>query len=812
MLTLETEVKGFLKNIYVKSVSYHPICEYFYIQIVTKLLKKLLLFLAIVSVSISMTAQIQTGSWRLHVATMRAIDVAKNDEFIFTAYENGLMKYHIDSKEKKLLTVINGISDIFISKIFYDTLTEALFIGYKNGNIDKLINDKVINIPAIKLASISGSKCINRFYRTAKGLYIATDFGLVLLNPEKEEIIDTYYPTNALEGVVDLEVKDGIIYALTPTMMLFAPENSALLPAPETWLRDLRVPPFAFGKYAAIEQANNTLFVLAKSTEFGTDSVYKLLPTEPMFFSNYPSDLEISNLTNHNGYIDVLADGAILTYNVSGQVVESALSFYLGFYFRPNQMVIANQSKWVADDLGGLFRVIENFSYQKISYPGPPSNDSYALDWQKGKLAVASGRLEFKSPGFLKNGYYIMEDENWIYGNNMTIPQWQGIDIHDFIDVSINPKNPDEFAVSTYSAYPVSVLNAKENTCTVYDNSNSFLQPSLAGNGWYLASDVCYDGKGNLWVLNGWTDRPLVVKTSENVWWAYDCGTSARNKYTTKMTLDQNNNVWFATETSGLFGYNYGGTFDNLGDDKVVNISTAELSSIDINSSNITAIAVDLDNKIWIGTDAGFAVLYNPDAVFDALAGEYNPQRIKVNFEGNVEYVLGSTHITDIEVDGGNRKWIATASAGIVLLSPDGSEVIQQLTTENSPLLSNNVYDLKFNHDTGELFIITDKGLVSYRTDATMEDPNYATTKVFPNPVRPNYEGVITIQGIRYDSDVKVTDAAGNLVYKTTSNGGTATWDGKNLNGTKVTSGVYLIWTANNLGTANKVGKVVVVN
>jgi flagellar hook assembly protein FlgD len=93
-----------------------------------------------------------------------------------------------------------------------------------------------------------------------------------------------------------------------------------------------------------------------------------------------------------------------------------------------------------------------------------------------------------------------------------------------------------------------------------------------------------------------------------------------------------------------------------------------------------------------------------------------------------------------------------------------------------------------------------------------MEDPNYATTKVFPNPVRPNYEGVITIQGIRYDSDVKVTDAAGNLVYKTTSNGGTATWDGKNLNGTKVTSGVYLIWTANNLGTANKVGKVVIVN
>ena len=103
---------------------------------------------------------------------------------------------------------------------------------------------------------------------------------------------------------------------------------------------------------------------------------------------------------------------------------------------------------------------------------------------------------------------------------------------------------------------------------------------------------------------------------------------------------------------------------------------------------------------------------------------------------------------------------MATASAGILLLSQDGSEILEQHTTKNSPLISDNILDLKLDQTTGELFIITDKGLVSYRTNATYEDPEYATTKVFPNPVRPNYAGVVTIQGIRYNSDVKVTDIA----------------------------------------------------
>ena len=130
---------------------------------------------------------------------------------------------------------------------------------------------------------------------------------------------------------------------------------------------------------------------------------------------------------------------------------------------------------------------------------------------------------------------------------------------------------------------------------------------------------------------------------------------------------------------------------------------------------------------------------------------------------------------------------------------------------ENSPLISNNIKDLQLNQKTGELFIITDQGLISYRTDATYGVNDYEKVEVFPNPVRPEYSGPITIQGIKYDSDVKVTDVSGNLVYQTTSNGGTATWSGKTLNGEPVATGVYLIWTAPNSGKGRKVGKVAII-
>ncbi|MBI3237410.1 MAG: ABC transporter substrate-binding protein, partial [Flavobacteriia bacterium] len=343
----------------------------------------------------------------------------------------------------------------------------------------------------------------------------------------------------------------------------------------------------------------------------------------------------------------------------------------------------------------------------------------------------------------------------------------------------------------------------------IYSPTNSLLELSSLGNGNTCISAVEYDENGNLWMLNGYSLQPLKVRLSDGTWKGFETGTDSKNVFTGKLAIDYNGNKWFGIYGTGLVGYDDNGTPETPGDDSYKTLTTGEGLG-NLPSENVTAIAVDFDNEIWIGTEAGFGVLYNSDGIFSGSNG-YDASRILITYEGNVEYLLGSTSITDIEIDGGNRKWIATASNGIFMLSADGQQVLAEYTKENSPLISNNIMDMEFNQVSGELFIITDLGMVSMRVDASFEDETYESTTVFPNPVKPDYFGPVTIQGIRYDSDVKITDVAGNLVYKTTSNGGTATWNGKTINGEDVASGVYLIWTATNTGKSKKVGKVTVI-
>ena len=773
---------------------------------------RILTFILIIFFGLSLRAQIGTGEWRFHSTTKAAIDVVATEEYVYTAFENGLSVLNVSDKSQKILNVLSGLSDIEISCLYYDHQDKSLYIGYDNGNIDRLKNDKIYNIPALELASVSYSKRINKFEKQGNFIYAACDFAILKIDPVKNEIKDTYYPTNALEAVNDICFVGDTVYALSPTKLLAGILLNPALADPSQWSIDPRVLPQNGVTYKEIENFNEHLVVLMQVQGSAADSVVKLTPTGREVISSFPWQAKINS-------INVLNNGK-LAFNVNGAYVEQDQNFNEVLFYGSgtfNQEFLVGRSSsnsqgiWISDlNLGLVWFPSNYFSYDVFTGVGSKNKYFYSMDSHNGKLAIASGYLIGKLPGFSRNGIHFFENETWKLTDVIEQNCWNGLDVFDFIDVSINPKNPDEYATCTYSEVPLTVFNNDQGE--VFTEDNSTLKPTSVGNGWSLVSDVCYDDKGNLWCLNGYCDKPLNVKSAEDgAWMNFDLGFAAKNKYTKKMIIDFDGNIWCATDNAGLFGYNINGTLSTTTDDKRINLKSGENYG-NLPSENITAIAADFEGEIWIGTDAGFAILYSANSSFDSSPGEYDAQRVKVQYEGNVEYVLGSTHITDIEVDGGNRKWIATANAGILLLSPDGSEIIEQHTTENSPLISDIIYDLKLDQSTGELFIITDKGLVSYRTNATYEDPEYANTSVFPNPVRPSHQGPVTIQGIRYNSDVKITDVAGNLVFKTTSNGGTATWDCKNLSGERVATGVYLIWTAVNEGKDKKVGKVLVVN
>jgi len=772
--------------------------------------KLLLLFLCPLTVLFS---QVGTGQWRLHVPNRKCIDVAAGSGMIYSAYEMGLVEYDPSSKELSLMTSVNSLSDIGITALCFVKSANALVIGYENGNIDIYKNNTVTNVPAIKLAQIPGSKRINQIVERSGRVYLATDFSVILLDVTKKEIRDTWYPTSGNVAVKDLEIRNDSVFVLTPYALYTGLQSNIALSDPTQWHQDNRLPQQSTELYTDIELAAGELFITYSDEPYGADTLFLLNSNGVSSVFDPGTSVQLNGLYEENGLLIVSLFDGVKRYDPQTSIMETLVGDYypFGAYPRPNKALVYDNIIWIADNTNGLVTKSGD-TYSTVRVEGPLKSEFYRMDWFKDQLVVAGGGLSDISITFNGSGVYVFEDEKWTLRDHDNMSLWSGKNIWDFLCVSIDPTDDKTIAVGTFSEVPLSIMRSGEQVTDTFTPQNSTLKISSPGSAWTLVSDVQFDISGNLWALNGYSDQPLNVLSKETgEWLSFNCGTSAKSKFSRRLVIDNKGNKWFGLDGAGLYGYNDNKTVTDPSDDKFVNLNTGTYSGA-LPSDHVTAIAVDFDNEIWIGTDNGFAVLYNAEGAFTAGTGEYNASRIKLEYEGNVEYVLGNTSITDIEVDGGNRKWMGTANSGIVLLSPDGLEIVEQFTTDNSPLISNNILDLELDQNTGELYIITDLGLISYRTDASTGDPNYSEVNVFPNPARPDFDGVITIQGIQYNSDVKITDAAGNLVYKTTSNGGTATWNGKTLTGERVKTGVYLIWTAANEGKGRKVGKVLIVN
>ncbi len=753
--------------------------------------------------------QIGMDQWRIHVPNREAIDVTTDGNLVFAAFDNGLLEYDPSAGETSVWTDVNGLSDVKLSALGRDLSNKKVFVGYANGNIDVIANNTITNIPAIRLAEIQGNKRINRIVNFDGDVFFATGFGIVRLNSSNNEVKDTYYPTPQGDAILDVAFIGDTIYALTADRLLKASLSNPAVADPFQWVIDSRLPLLLSNKYTDIEEVGAKIYALLQLDAYGQDTVYQLNYSGNIAASDINFSLQINSLSSDQERLIINTDGAIYRYfsDLTLDLVNS--SFYIGKWFEPKQSIYSSAGYWIADGKNGLLRLTEYNLLTRVEFSGPPKSDFFAMDWKKNTMIVAGGGMSEKISNFSSSGVYRFQDEAWDLYDRDNMNLWNGTNIWDFIAVSIEPNNAKKAAVATFSSYPVSILNFETGVTDTFTPLNSPMEYSGPGSTKSLVTALEYDDSGDLWVLNGYSLNPLKLY-HENTWYSFDCGGTAKNQFSGNMVIDYNGHKWFALDAAGLFGYNHNKTPVNAADDQVINLTTGDYSGA-LPSNTVTALAVDFDNEIWIGTDNGFAILYNSDGAFDAGPGDYNAQRVKIPVDGVIEFMLGTTNITDIEVDGGNRKWFGTANSGIILLSADGLEVIKQFTTDNSPLISNNIIDLEIDQSTGELFIITDKGLISYRSDASYEDPEYSDVKVFPNPVRPEYDGLITIQGIRYDSDVKVTDVAGNLVYKTTSNGGTAVWNGRTLSGDKVATGVYLIWTSINEGKGRQVGKVLVV-
>ncbi len=761
-----------------------------------------LFFVSFLLLSNSYFGQLGMGEWRMFISPNKGKGVASSPTTVLAAFENGILEYDIATKEKSFWTNVNGLSDITIASIIYDQPSNSFYIAYTNGNLDKWKNGTVTNMPEIKLSNYVGSKAINHLYINGNFLYVSTDFSSVKYNLNTLEVKDVYYFTQPIcKGV---SIIGDTVFALTNTRLYKAGKNQTNLSDPLAWKIEPAVPTLTGSFYAHLTAFNDTLYIGKDMPTYGMDSVLRL---KNNLFIPLLGDIELSQLKTVGSRFLIAYDGGFTAYN--GTLTNSALFFdYVSSSTFPilTDVDFAEDSYWSMDKNIGLARITDSYNNENILFEGPSSNEFYAGKANKGKVLFAGGARDGIGLMFSQAGCYLLEDEQWNSMNEFNQTLLAGTNVRDFLCVAINPKDNNKMALGSYSALPLSLITDGKTVSKTYSYNDPLLDPVAINPVIGFVSSLEYDSDENLWIANSLCANPLKMLDKNGVAYEMQTGGNASNQEILKMVIDKNGTKWLAIKNKGVLAFNENKTPSDPSDDQIKFI-TEGVGSGDLPSKNVTTIALDADGELWIGTEEGFAVLYSTSNIFTAT--NFDAQQNIIEVDGVAEIFLGAGNITDIEIDGGNRKWIAIQSSGLFLLNAAGNEILQTITKENSPLLSNTIRDLFINEVNGELFMITDKGIVSHRIDASEGDSKYTNVKVFPNPVTPEFSGPITIQGIAKDSDIKITDAAGKLVYQTTSNGGTATWNGKTLDGERASSGVYLIWTAQNTVKGNYVGKVI---
>jgi len=309
-------------------------------------------------------------------------------------------------------------------------------------------------------------------------------------------------------------------------------------------------------------------------------------------------------------------------------------------------------------------------------------------------------------------------------------------------------------------------------------------------------------------VANSSATSALSMKKPNGEWVSYNLGPQASGIDLAELMIDKQNQKWLRTRTHNLIVFNDNNTPYDPSDDQTRRLSSAAGNGA-LPGNFILSMATDRDGQVWLGSDKGVAVIYSPSNIFSNQ--NFDAQQVLIAQDGFGNNLLESEAINAIAIDGANRKWFGTDRAGVFLMSPDGTKGIAHFTEENSPLLSNSVTSITIT-ESGEVFFGTSKGIISYRSESAPPQPTYDNLIIFPNPVRESYNGTIAIRGLVENTSVKITDVAGNIVYSTLSEGGQATWDGRNFNGNRVQTGVYLVFVTNTDGSKTTVGKIMFIH
>ena len=762
---------------------------------------------------ISAQDSFSVGTWRDHLPYAKINEVVVLDNIYYAASPYSIISFDSDENEIKKWNTITGLSEVGVTSIEANENQNTLVIGYQSGNIDLIQNNNVVNMSAILNSGIIGDKSIYEIVAQNDFIYVCTGFGIVLIDLKKNEVKDTYFigDNNSQVKVWDVHVSQDSIFASTDFGIKAASLSNSFLSDPSVWNYISNPTNKIFTKIEKITGAFDNQFLL-----------YNDISTDTSLLVNYnngewdtilmDTNFTINGVTSYSDSWLISNNSYLVEYDLNMDTLNYYYAYNGTLSLSPNDALKNDGYYWIADDKRGFKRLRNNYDAINIGSLGPYDNDAFHLSCDDGSLWISAGQIDGTNWNKTYNwhGSYVLEDDKWNQYNKITIEELsRDIDtVSDMIWSTIDPNDNQHVFVSSFSGGLIEYQDGSIVQRHSYYNSSLQTRINQNGNNVYVAGGD-FDQQGNLWIANSFVGEPLSVLTPTGEWASFFCGSATSNQLCTDLIVDKNYGyIWMIVNQVGIVVYNFNQTPLDPSDDEFTVLNTG-VGSGALPSTFINALTIDNDGEIWVGTNEGPAVFYGSALIFSGQ--NYDANTILIEENGTLQYLLENEVISDIVVDGANQKWIATRGGGLFLMSEDGTQTINAFSRENSPLFSDNIQALAINNLTGELYIATELGVMGYKGNAIAANLMFSTLKVYPNPVRPDYQGNIAISGTTENAEIKITDANGKLVFSTNSFGGQAVWDGYTSAGSLAPTGIYYVFATSEDGYSSEKTKLLMI-
>lgn len=748
----------------------------------------------------AMTLKAGIGDWTLYPSYHNATYCQKAGDKLYVLASGALYSYSKADNELYTYDKINSLSDINITHISYCSSTKALVIVYANANIDILYDDgEVYNIADLKNKSLQ-QKNINHIGIQGSTAYLSTDFGVVELDLENLEFSNTY--NTGLKTKCARLFKDRL-YTATESGLHFCDTSKNMLDK-NNWKKVHQ------NAMKALDELNGKLYCLA---------------SDGKFLEIIPETDKVTMVDNSDSYSYLYRDGDSFIAVSASRIVKidgNGTSKICNIDGKYNFILKDKESYWCCKGYNGVEEcTVKDNALAAVAEPLQPNSpvrnySEFMKFTDSGKLLIAGGNINYFDITFHDGTLmeYNPVSGKWTNLPEDTIRKATGRNYVNMCSIDEDPLEPGHYFASSFGYGIYEFRNGE--FVKHYDYNNSSLESVIPNNNRYIrVPTVKFDSEGNLWCINTGMKNIIKVLKRDGTWIELPYKDLEYLPTVVQPLIDSRGWLWVTSLQSkpGIFCAKMNGTPLDTSDDETkrwINHFTNQ-DGVGYEIYQLYALEEDKNGTIWIGTNIGLFVIDNPEAFFSN--GIFKQIKVPRNDgTGLADYLMSGTYIKSIKIDGANRKWIGTNDNGIYLISADGLETIHHFKTDNSPLPSNTIESIAINDESGEVFIGTDKGIVSYMSDATRPQKTLDENSVhaYPNPVRPGYNGYISIAGLTSDCNVKIVDAAGMLVNEGTSTGGQYKWNGRNSRGEKVASGVYYVLLYDSYGNESIATKILV--